>query len=159
MQLPFISLRRSGLVLATLAALAALASCGGDEMNGNNSGGSNKARFTFDCDLNGVNGVLTMEVEVVGTSGVVFGSGPNPDVTGVISTGSVSYLTSGNLVSPVATYTFTGRDGFADFVEQGTGQQFLVQWLINGQQLNMLINPFGPGPTQHACIQTSAAFI
>ena len=140
--------------------VAALSACGDNDPPGSNSDTtSNRARFVFDCDLLGVNGVLTVTVEVIGTSGIVFGPGPNPSITGVIATGEVSYLTAGDLRSPVAYYTFTGRDQFADFVEPATNVSFLVQWVINGQQLNMIINPFGPGPTQHVCVQTSAVYI
>jgi hypothetical protein len=157
------SLLRSPLRLDLLIAFAVvLTACGGSEPNGSNPGPapvSNRALFVFDCDLQGVTGVLNITVEVVGTTGIVFGSGSNPDITGVIGTGNVSYLTAGDLRSPVAYYTFTGRDGFADFVEPATNQRFLVQWVINGQQLNMIINPFGQGPTQHACVQTSARFL
>jgi hypothetical protein len=151
---PFRSL---GLLIGLAAPLAA---CGDSEPPSGGGGAvSNRAQFTFDCDLNGLNGVLTMVVEVVNTTGVVFGGGANPEITGVIGTGSVSYLTAGDLRSSTAYYTFTGRDGFADFVEPATSAAFLVQWVINGQQLNMIINPFGPGPTQHACVQTSAMFL
>jgi hypothetical protein len=134
----------------------------GDSGSGSGSSGgtpSNIARFVYDCDLLGVNGELTITVEAVSTAGVVFGSGPNPDITGVIGTGSVSYLTAGELRSPSAFYVFTGRDDFADFVEINTSERFLVQWVINGRELNLIANPFGPGPTQHECVQRSADFI
>ena len=143
-----------------IALPAALPACGDNDPPGsNNDATSNRALFVFDCDLLGVNGVLTITVEVIGTAGIVFGPGQNPSITGVIATGEVSYLTAGDLRSPVAYYTFTGRDQFADFVEPATNLGFLVQWVINGQQLNMIINPFGPGPTQHACVQTSAVYL
>ncbi|GAB4462398.1 MAG: hypothetical protein OHK0029_29180 [Armatimonadaceae bacterium] len=155
------SVARSGFL--ALAALVLLNNgCGGGGSCSNSQGGgtrSNRARFTFDCDLQGVTGVLTMNVEAVGTSGVVFGSGPNPDITGVIGTGGVTYFTAGELRSPVARYIFTGENQFADFTDLGTNQRFRVQWNSWDQGVIMVVNPFGPGPTQQACRRTGARYL
>lgn len=134
----------------------------GDSGGGSGSSGgtpSNIARFAYDCDLFGVNGELTITVEAISTAGVVFGTGRNPDITGVIGTGGVSYVTAGELRSPAAFYVFTGRDDFADFVEINTSERFVVQWVINNRQLNLIANPFGPGPTQHECVLEEADFL
>lgn len=120
---------------------------------------SNLARFTLDCDLGGMVGVLTMDVEAISVTGITFGPGPNPDITGVIGTGEVSYVTAGELVSSVAHYIFTGRNDFADFTALDTGERFRVQWLANDQGLTMLVNPFGPGPATHDCVTTSARYL
>ncbi len=120
---------------------------------------SNMARFTLDCDLNGMNGVLTMDVEAIDVTGAVFGPGANPDITGVIGTGEFTYVTAGELVSSVAHYVFTGRNDFADFTELGTYERFRVQWLLHEGGLTMLVNPFGPGPATHDCVTTSARYL
>jgi len=150
------------LFLAALCVL--LTACGGgggsDDSPGAGGGqSSNKARFTFDCDLNGANGVLTMNVEAIGTTGVVFGSGANPDVTGVIATGSVLYVTSGTVESATASYTFTGENNFADFVDRYSFDRFRVEWIQTTTGLYMVINPFGPGPTMHDCRLTGSMYI
>ena len=139
-----------------------LIGCGGSSggsSGGGNGNGSNMARFLFDCDLNGLNGVLTLNVEVISTAGVVFGPGPNPDITGVIGTGEVLYLTSGTLESAVASYGFTGENNFADFFSNFTSERFLVEWLASENGLTMLINPFGQGPTTQECVLTSSMFL
>ena len=45
--------------------------------------------------------------------------------------------------------------GFTE-IEPPTFNRFRVQWSETGQTLIMIINPFGPGPTQHLCQTTSA---
>ena len=120
---------------------------------------SNKALFTLDCDLNGANGVLTMQAELVANTGITWGSGSNPDITGVIATGDYTMYTSGDLRSTVAYYTFTGEDSFADFVNHGNYNRFLVQWQDMENGIIMNVNPFGPGPTQHTCVLTSSSYV
>lgn len=120
---------------------------------------SNQARFRLDCDLGGVTGALTLDVEAVGASGIVFGSGSSPDITGVIGTGDVTYYTSGEVRSPVAHYVFTGANQFADFTETATFERFRVQWVPTAEGLDMVVNPFGPGPTQHSCVLTDARYL
>jgi len=134
---------------------------GSDGTAGATGGGqsSNKARFSFDCDLNGANGDLTMDVEAIGTSGVVFGSGASPDITGVIATGSVLYVTSGRLESATASYSFTGENNFADFVDSYTRDRFRVEWIQTTTGLYMVVNPFGPGPTMHDCKLTGSMYL
>ena len=120
---------------------------------------SNIAQFILDCDLNGLDGELTLVVEAINTAGVVWGPGPNPDITAVIGTGSVLYVTSGSLVSSTASYGFTGDNQFADFFSNTTNERFRVEWVITQNGLNMIINPFSAGPTQHDCLLREARFL
>lgn len=126
---------------------------GGSNNNSNqaNTGASNRARFTYDCDLNGANGELSIDIEAIGSTGIVFGSGPNPDITGVIGTGDYTYYTAGSLTSATAYYTFTGENSFADFLDRNTLDRFRVQWNLVDGGLIMVVNPFGPQPAQHSC--------
>jgi hypothetical protein len=142
-----------------------LVACSGEgNSQGSGAGGSgdvtsNLARFTFDCDLQGLNGELQLDVEAVNTTGIVYGPGPNPDISGVIGTGSVTYITAGSLRSATAQYVFTGDNQFADFTDVANSQRFRVQWVPNAQGLTMVINPFGPGPTQHTCVLNGAQYL
>ncbi|MEM9384885.1 MAG: hypothetical protein AAGA68_07470 [Pseudomonadota bacterium] len=163
-------------LLLLVTAAAALSACGGDGGSANpananvannqqaDAGGgtapSNKARFTFDCDLQGIHGVLTLDVEILNNAGVVFGPGPNPDITAVIGTGDVTVFTSGELVSSAASYIFTGENQFADFTKvTGTIERFLVEWVEQSDGLTLVINPFGPGTTRQDCLLTGSAFL
>ncbi len=116
-----------------------------------NTVGSNRAQFRFDCDLQGQIGVLTMNVEAIRTTGLTWGPGVNPDITGVIATGGFTYLTEGELRSSVALYRFTGENQFADFWDTASFERFRVQWVANNDDLIIVVNPFGPEPTQHFC--------
>lgn len=124
-----------------------------------NGATSNRARFTFDCDLQGVNGELTLDIEAVQGSGITWGSGTNPDITGVISDGSVNYFTDGEVRSNIAYYTFTGENQFADFVDMNNGDRFRVQWVEESNGLTIVVNPFGPQPGRHFCTPTGSEFL
>jgi hypothetical protein len=155
------ALRPLDLLRVLLAALAIAGSIACEE-RGRLGGGvpSNRARFMYDCNLGGLTGNMVMDVEAITTAGVVYGPGPSPDITGVIGTGSVLYLTAGELVSPSARYVFTGDNQYADFTETtGSFERFRVQWVSDPSGLVMVINPFGPGPTRHGCVQTSASYL
>lgn len=154
-------------MLALVALLASACSGGGgagaDTTLGMGPGpgaqGSNKALFTFDCDLQGVTGALTLEIEAVASSGVVWGPGPNPTITGVIGTGDYIYYTAGDLTSPVARYLFTGENDYADFVSTTSSERFLVQFVSAHPGLVLVVEPFGPAPSQIACVETGAQFL
>lgn len=148
-----------GFVLFLLLGLVACDNGSAVNLFSDGTPGSNRARFSLDCDLNGLTGVLSMEVEAVGGSGVVWGGGPNPDISSVNTTGDVIYYVSGNLVSPTASYTFVGENNFADFTNTGTLERFRVEWVPLTNGLRMIINPFGPQPTSHDCVLTSAAYV
>lgn len=145
--------------ILVLALIMLLFACGGGSSGSSNgTTPSNNARFTFNCDLNGLNAVLAVDIEAVGTSGIVWGGGPNPQITAVIDAGGVNYFTTGTLNSSTASYIFTGTNEFADFTNLTFSESFRVQWVISNGALTMIINPFGPGPTFHNCIETSSTY-
>jgi hypothetical protein len=149
--------------LGSIGALVALAACGGGggdgggsppASNGGGGGGaaSSVAEFAFDCNLNGANGALTLQVEAVATSGAVWGTGPTPDISAVVASGGVTYYTAGSLVSAVAHYSIRGENQYADFTLINGNERFVVEWIFSSnQRLLMRVNPFGPGPTSHDC--------
>jgi hypothetical protein len=143
-----------------LAACAAwgLLGCGGggDGGGGGGGGGSNTAEFVFDCNIGGLNAVMTMQVEAVASSGAVWGAGPTPQITGVIGNGSFTYYTAGNLASATAQYSFRGENQYADFTMLNGNDRFVVEWIVTGTGLTIRVNPFGPGPTQYSCALRSS---
>lgn len=104
----------------------------------------------YTCNLNGAPGQLTMQVQAVTSGGAV--TDPSGYITGVIPTG-VIYFLQGTLTSATGLYSFHGENQFADFLDHLTNDRFRVQMIARGQQLLMIINPHGPGPTQHLCQQ------
>ena len=145
--------------LGLVALLATACSGVADPLTTTDARGTSRARFTYDCDLQGVTGVLTLEIEAVASSGIVFGPGPTPVITGVIGTGDLIYHTAGELVSPAARYVFTGENDFADFVNTTYPEQFPVRFVPAPQGLILVVNPFGPGPTQVVCVETDARLL
>jgi hypothetical protein len=103
------------------------------------------------CNLDGVQGQLTAQVEAINDTGIVQNS--RGDITGVIGTGDYNLRYAGQLVSPVARYSFTGENGFADFVDLTSNARFHVQFIVQGPQLMLVANPEGPQPTRYLCQQ------
>lgn len=144
-------------LLMIVVLLSGISACGGGG-DGDTPATSSRANFTFNCDLNGLNAALSIDVEAVGQTGIVWGGGSSPSITGVIGTGGFTYYTAGSLQSPTASYSFTGTSEFADFVNLSTLATFRVRWNIISGGLVMEINPFG-GTTFHTCAQTGASYL
>ena len=141
-------------LVLVLAASGACTNSGGGSGDGpaNNLSGTNRARFVYDLELQGAPSTLVMDVEVVGNTGITWGPGVRPDITGVISTGDYTVFTSGELRSAVAAYIFTGENRFADFTNTGNFERFRVQWTETQNGLLMTVNPFGRGPVTYECV-------
>ncbi|MBK8976114.1 MAG: hypothetical protein IPM29_09315 [Planctomycetes bacterium] len=150
-------------VVSTLLVCLTFAACTGKGGSGagggagaGNPNGTNRARFTFAVDLQGVTGQLVMDLEAIGNSGITWGPGVNPQITGVIGTGTYTIYTAGELTSPTAHYVFTGENQFADFTDLTTSERFRVQWIETQRGLIMVVNPFGPGPVSYECVLTGS---
>lgn len=142
---------QSLLVLFLLLLSFFASACGGGGGGGGSARTSSTARFVFAVDLNGVGAEMILEVEAINTSDVVWGPGPNPEITAVIANGAVTYFTSGAVKSPNASYVFTGENDFADFTNVTNKARFRVRWAKDAGELCMIVNPFGPGPAKHRC--------
>jgi hypothetical protein len=142
--------------MATLVLLLSGCGGGGGDPPPPPVAGSSSAEFVFDCDIGGLNAVMTMQVEAITSSGAVWGAGPTPQITGVIGTGSFIYYTAGTVVSSTAQYSFQGENQYADFTMLNGNDRFRVQWIVTAQGLTIRVNPFGPGPTQYDCVLRSS---
>jgi hypothetical protein len=129
---------------------------GGGDDSPQSGSQSNMARFYFDCDLQGLTGQMVMDIEVISSTGITWGSGPDPEITGVLGTGDYTIYTDGELNSPTSSYYFTGTNQYADFTEENTFERFRVQWVEESNGITMIVNPFGPQPTQHFCLMTDS---
>ena len=110
--------------------------------------------LSYTCDLGGAPAQLTAEVQAVTPAGV-FMDPSSGQFGGAISTGEVNYYYQGSLVSATARYSFTGENGFADFVDLVNNERFRAQMIVQGSQLLMVVNPHGPGPVQYLCQQSN----
>ena len=140
------------------ALLLVVVGCGDDSSFGGVGANSNQARFTFDCNLGGIPGDLTLDVEAVGDTGVTFGPGPNPDITGVIPTGDFIYFTTGTLVLPDRTYGISGENFFADLFSDIPGDRLVVEWQPFDGGLTMIWDWFGAA-TPYPCQLTGSRYL
>lgn len=105
---------------------------------------------TYVCNIEGAQAQLTAQVQAVSPAGVFQDS--SGMFGGSISTGEVNYYYQGTLISQTGgRYSFTGENAFADFIDLNTNDRFRVQMIVQGQMLQLIINPQGPGPVQYFC--------
>ncbi len=104
---------------------------------------------TYACNIEGAPAQLTAQVQAVSPAGVFMDS--SGLFAGSVPTGEVNYYYQGTVVSATSRYSFQGENQFADFVDLNTNDRFRVQFIIQGPQLLMIVNPFGPGPVQYLC--------
>ena len=90
----------------------------------------------YTCNIEGAPAQLTAQVQAVNSTG-------NP--------GDVNYFYQGSLVSQSSRYTFTGTNQYADFVDLLSNERFRAQFILQGPQLLIIVNPQGPGPVQYLC--------
>ena len=107
------------------------------------------AVFQWVCNLDGAPGQLTAQVEAVSPAGIYMDA--SGLFAGSIPTDEVNYNYQGELVSASARYAFSGTNAYADFTDLINNERFQVQFVIQGRQLLLIANPFGPGPTQYLC--------
>jgi len=103
----------------------------------------------YACNIEGAPAQLTAQVQAVNSAGVFMDGGGG--FGGSIATGDVNYYYQGTLVSATGRYSFTGENAYADFVDLNTNDRFRVQMNAQGQYLQLIINPQGPGPVQYMC--------
>ena len=107
------------------------------------------SEFAWICNIEGAPAQLTAQVEAISPAGVFMD--PGGLFAGAIPTNEVNYYYQGTLVSASARYAFTGENQFADFVDLQSNERFIVQLIIQGQNLLMIVNPHGPQPVQYLC--------
>ena len=103
----------------------------------------------YACNIEGAQAQLTAQVQAVNTAGIFIDA--RGLFAGSIPTGEVTYYYGGTLVSATGRYSFQGENQFASFVDLNTNDRFNAQMILQGQILQMIINPQGPGPVQYFC--------
>lgn len=92
---------------------------------------------------------MTAQFEAINAAGVYVD--PGGMFAGSVALNQVIYYYQGQLVSPTGQYSIVGENEYADFTDLYTNQRFRVQMIIQGRELLMVVNPFGPGPTRYYC--------
>lgn len=116
-------------IAASIAALSLL--------GGGTALAQNTVVLTYACNIGGAQAQLTTEVTQVGDGA-----------------GGYNLQTTGQLVSQAASYSFTGENAYADFTNLNANERFRVQFVVQGNQLLLIVNPQGPGPVQYVCQRT-----
>lgn len=147
---------RAWRVAASCAFLLGLLGCGDSDFGP--GVGSSRAAFSFDCDLGGAVGALDLQVEALEASGITWGSGPNPDITGVIGTGQYNYYTKGTLSLPGHTYYIDGTNQYADVWSDVPGDRLVVEWRLWDGGLTVIWDWFGAAQP-YQCQLTGSRFL
>ncbi|MEM7124330.1 MAG: hypothetical protein AAF563_23840 [Pseudomonadota bacterium] len=105
--------------------------------------------YSWICNIEGAPAELTAQVEAVNSAGVYMD--PNGLFAGSVSLDQVIYYYQGSLVSQTGQYSFVGENEYADFTDLYTNQRFRVRMIVQGRELLMVVNPFGPQPAQYLC--------
>ena len=100
-----------------------------------------------------------MNVEIVPESGITWGSGPNPDITGVIGTGNNHYYTSGTLQIPDRTYQFSGEGNFADFWSDVAGDRNTSEFKLQPNGDLILVWDWFGAATEYPCRLISSGYV
>lgn len=150
--------RLTGFHRSLAVGLLAMLAAGCGDTKGPDAAGSNKARFTFDCSIAGFPGALTLDVEAIGQSGITWGPGPNPSITGVIGTGEYTLYTTGTLSLPDRTYSISGENAFADLWSNIPGDRLTVEWQPSETSMIIIWDWFNAA-TPYPCELTSSTLL
>lgn len=107
-------------------------------------------QFEFECDMGAFIAPLAVQVDPVEASGITWGTGPNPDITGVIGTGDFIYYTAGTFTWPDRVYRFEGENQFADFWSDIPGDRLTSEFQLHDGGMTLVWDWFGAA-TQHDC--------
>ena len=139
---------------AGVLGIATTLACGddGSSLLAPDSASTDRARYLMSCDFRG-GSLLSMDIQVSENFGATWGPGVNPDITGVVADGSVTYYTWGTLEAPDYTFSFEGSSAFAEFWITNRLNNILVKWEPWDEGLIMEWDHFGRlGPTtRHHC--------
>ena len=108
--------------------------------------------MTASCTVNGAPAQMQMQYEALGGSGVTWGSGPNPDITGVISDGSVTYYWNGVLSGSFGQIQLSGENNFLRFYDPNVlNRETVLEVTMTSPQSFYMEDVYGNYPGQHPC--------
>lgn len=108
------------------------------------------------CQVNGAPAHMQLQYEAIAGAGVTWGSGPRPDITGVISDGSVTYYWNGVLQGNFGQLALSGENAFLRFYDPNVlNRETVLEVTMTSQTSFYMTDVYGNYPGQHPCQITS----
>ncbi|MFH1517060.1 MAG: hypothetical protein ABIH17_04175 [Pseudomonadota bacterium] len=108
------------------------------------------------CTVNGEPAQMKLQYEAIGGSGVTYGPGANPGITGVISDGSVTYYWGGTLSGSFGQLALSGENAFLRFYDPNVlNRETVLQVTMTGDQSFYMEDVRGNYPGRHPCTITA----
>lgn len=108
--------------------------------------------YAYECDIDGLIGHLTLNIDVQPPAGSNWTPGPTPNIAETIAAGDVMLFTEGELVSPEVYYLFSGRNFEADFTLLQTAENLPARFEEGPHgRLRIVLDPGGAAPTLVFC--------
>ncbi len=104
------------------------------------------------CTINGAPAQLQLQYEAIGGTGVTYGPGANPDITGVISDGSVTYYWGGTMSGGFGSIQLSGENNFLRFYDPNVyNRETVLEVTMTSDTSFYLTDVYGNYPGQHPC--------
>ncbi|MEQ8557667.1 MAG: hypothetical protein RIB03_05065 [Henriciella sp.] len=104
------------------------------------------------CQVNGQPAQMSLQYEAIGGTGITTGPGPNPDITGVISDGSVTYYWGGVLTGSFGTLQLSGENNFLKFYDPNVyNRETVLEITMTSDTTFYMTDVYGNYPGQHPC--------
>lgn len=132
-------------VVGLLAALSAMVASSGAA-----SAQTVQVNVGYRCDVAGAPGELLAGVELMSATRPPGGFRATY-VWGVILTPGSRVIYGGEMRTRVARYVFVGEGAYAEFTDLETGYSFIVEFVSAGDDLVLIVNPFGPQTYRIPC--------
>lgn len=108
--------------------------------------------LSADCTISGQPAQMQLKYEAYNSTGITWGSGPNPDITGVIADGSVSYYWQGLLNGSFGQLQLSGQNNFLSFYDPNVlNRETTLKVTMTGDNSFYLADTRGNYPGQHPC--------
>ncbi len=111
-----------------------------------------KGGLRAECQILNAPAVLELAYEAIAGSGITWGPGPTPDITGVIPDGSVTVYWNGTLSSSLGKVAISGENYFLRFYDRNVyGRETVLEVTMTGERSFTLTDVKGNYPGRHPC--------
>lgn len=115
-------------------------------------GASPTGGFQAQCNIMGQPVQLMLQYEAIGGGGIVWGSGPNPEIKGVIADGSRTIYWQGQMSGAQGTLALEGENNFLRFYDANVyNRETVLRIDQTGPSTFTLTDQFQNYPGSHPC--------